>query len=114
MNKTLPHYHIIYFPGSIKIWDLGAGQEIKSREEKVPVHLKGEDVPLIVSGIAYLSHHADHPRCLIAMGWNNVLRIFAVSIHTPFRACYKMANLLRILPRTQSHRLRSRDLGHSL
>ena len=70
-------YAFIYISeGSIKIWDLGAGQDVKHYEEKV----YGDEQPVSgVHSLQFLTHSQDKQRLLIASGWDNELRLYNVS-----------------------------------
>ncbi|KAK2191768.1 hypothetical protein NP493_46g07030 [Ridgeia piscesae] len=54
--------------GSLKIWDFGSGQEIKSR-----IHRSFTDDDVSVLGLAYCSVNGQ--RCLIAIGWGNKMQL---------------------------------------
>lgn len=58
-------------PGSVKVWDFGAGQVIKSKSGR------GADEDLSITGLIYQDFHEDH--VIVASGWTNKIRLFLVS-----------------------------------
>ncbi|XP_067942816.1 WD repeat-containing protein 64-like [Watersipora subatra] len=62
--------------GSINVWDLGAGQEVKHSEERV-LYKDEESVPAQgVLCLKFLTSGIEKQRLLIAAGWNNELRLY--------------------------------------
>ena len=57
--------------GSIKVWDLGSGQQIKHKLGR------GTDDDYSINGMFYCT--IDGERSLIIQGWNNKLRLYKVS-----------------------------------
>jgi hypothetical protein len=62
----------VFLPGSLKVWDFGAGQVIKSKAGR------GTDEDLSILGIIYQRFQGeDH--IIIAAGWTNKIRLLIVS-----------------------------------
>lgn len=58
--------------GSIKIWDFGAGQEIKCKLGRK------SDEDMSITGLVYFKR--DDDRVVLATGWNNRIRLLLVSV----------------------------------
>ncbi|XP_071080173.1 WD repeat-containing protein 64-like [Haliotis cracherodii] len=55
------------YDGSIKIWDFGAGQEIKSKSGR------GTEEDFSITGLIYKKYRDDY--IIVAAGWNNKIRL---------------------------------------
>ena len=76
-------YRLLYYytlSGSIKIWDVGAGQELKYYTEKLPAAVRDTEKSGPVVALQFLPHSPDNQRLLVAAGWKNEIRLFSVSI----------------------------------
>ena len=76
-------YRLLYYytlSGSIKIWDVGAGQELKYYTEKLPAAVRDTEKSGPVLALQFLPHSPDKQRLLVAAGWKNEIRLFSVSI----------------------------------
>ena len=73
--------------GSVKVWDFGSGQEIKVKAGK-----GAPEEDLSVLGIRYVTY--DNERCLLAIGWNNHIRVMLVSMGHALRFCIGILKLM--------------------
>ena len=55
--------------GSLKVWDFGSGQEIKSKPGR-----GSEEQDLSILGLQFCEFI--HKRCIVVLGWNNKLQLF--------------------------------------
>ncbi|KAJ8044929.1 WD repeat-containing protein 64 [Holothuria leucospilota] len=60
--------------GSVKVWDFGSGQEIRSWSESY----SARDDELSINSVAYCS--VDDRRCVAVIGWNNKIRLMEDSL----------------------------------